>query len=107
MKYKKLQKPNNKFKLTIGKDINFTIKDFENPIKQFKHEQTNYLLYDCYVISRNNKVFDNDCYVQLPEKTVWKKLFEMLLAKNMLETKNIKLRIKKIDNFNYELILNT
>lgn len=89
---------------TIGQQIHFVLDDFEKPLKQFKHKNTDYLLYEVKIIKRNTlDVPEEKHQLQIPIKTVWTKLYRLLEEKESLPRKDIPITIvrDRFNNYNY------
>ncbi len=103
---KKFDKPNRKMKYTIGNQIHFKLFNFKKPIRKFKHEKTDYVLYECKIIKRDGKDLEPRKHLlQIPVKNVWCKLYDLIEEQGRLDEKELLITIVKIDNFNYNITL--
>jgi len=105
----KHKKPIPKMRYTIGNQVHFVLLDFQKYKKKFKHDGTEYLLYECKIISRNHIEMDGNRnhHIQIPIKNAWTKIYDQLKAKNRLKDKDINITItrKTNDNYNFDITI--
>ncbi len=101
-------KPTQNMRYTIGEQIHFIMPDFNKFVKKFKHEKTHYMLYEVKIISRNKKeVSPNNHHLQIPIKTVWLQIHNMLKEADRLQEKNIPITIIRDihNNYHYDITI--
>ena len=95
------KRPESKFPLTCGEDIDMVIFDFQKPICETIFKSTTYLHYECFVHSREGEIIEEKKIVQMPSKLIWCELYGDLKEKNLLHTKNIRVHILEIEKYFY------
>ena len=93
--------------ITVGDSIELKIPDFQKPIGKKKYLKTTYLMYNCFVASRNGETINDNKIVQFPSRVVWCKLYEHLAARDMLNTKDIIVKIIKKTTYSYEISIHS
>lgn len=82
--------------------------DFQKPKTSTFFKTTEYIVYDCTVLKIGEKKppIMPPHAIELPRKASWFRLFHFLKAHKALKKKNLKLRIRKVNNyvFNFEFI---
>ncbi len=101
----KIKKSIKKYSYTLGRITHFKICDFRHPIRTKKHEKTIYYLFDCLIISRDNKPIPyGNHIIQLPSKRVVLPLIEILEKKGKIDQKDLNLTIEKEDNYHFRFV---
>lgn len=101
----KIRKSIKQYSYTLGRITHLKIYDFRHPIRTKKHEKTIYYLFNCLIISKNNKPIPYGKHIiQLPSKRVVLPLIEILEKKGKIDQKELILTIEKEDNYHFRFI---
>ena len=94
------------FERRIRKEAKLILFDFNKRVRKQKFKGTEYFVYDCRFIKLDGKNVEIGLHrIQMPSKTLWLQLGDLLERKEILYEKNISLTIIKKDNYHYTITL--